>query len=210
MTASNQTPQPRFPVPEGFRLLNQDEIIETGDLVCNRDADEFSPLWETYAAGMLAKTGITSFYFRRIPAPAIPADAEIRPGVPFLVEKFETGPDPIAVPDAPLGGDIRVIREQFTRHDTELHPDKDNADYLEYRMGIYGSIISYGYQKQGPGTSYEWIKHPLTLIREGAILRDALESAYNALQTGFYDGEVDRKIRSALGESVKDAGGDHG
>lgn len=53
---------------------------------------------------------------------------------------------------------IKIIREQFTRYDAELHPECNNAKYLEYHVSkISGEIISYGY-KQMNGTTYRWIK----------------------------------------------------
>jgi hypothetical protein len=42
----------------------------------------------------------------------------------------------------------RIIRTQFTRYDAEdLHPECNNAEYLEYKKSsISSDIISYGYK----------------------------------------------------------------
>lgn len=53
---------------------------------------------------------------------------------------------------------VRVVRVQFGGWDRHLHPECDNSEYLEYERRESGSMISYGYQKRGPGTAYEWIK----------------------------------------------------
>ena len=54
----------------------------------------------------------------------------------------------------------KIIRTQFTRFDSELHPECNNKEYLEYEevnTGLSKEIISYGYKKI-EGTKYKWIK----------------------------------------------------
>ena len=50
-----------------------------------------------------------------------------------------------------------IKRTQFTRYDSELHPEITlNREYLELE-NISGVICSYGYQRI-KGTKYRWIK----------------------------------------------------
>lgn len=53
-----------------------------------------------------------------------------------------------------------ITREQFTRWDSEHHPEIDNKEYLEYKMiktGLSSGVCSYGY-KETIGTKYRWLK----------------------------------------------------
>ncbi len=54
-----------------------------------------------------------------------------------------------------------IVRTQFTRWDEGLHPECDNAEYLEYervKSGISEGILSYGYQWRWPDGRYQWAK----------------------------------------------------
>ena len=51
----------------------------------------------------------------------------------------------------------RIVRNQFTRRDEELHPECANKEYLEYKMMNSNQIIAHGYQEI-VGTKYQWIK----------------------------------------------------
>jgi hypothetical protein len=57
-------------------------------------------------------------------------------------------------------GDVsHVKRAQFTDYDWLLHPECDNAEYLEYETrstGLSRQVCAFGYQRI-EGTTYKWI-----------------------------------------------------
>lgn len=61
-----------------------------------------------------------------------------------------------------------VKRAQFTAYDGLLHPECDNAEYLEYETrssGLSQQVCAFGYQRI-EGTFYKWL--PLSEAKAGA------------------------------------------
>jgi hypothetical protein len=59
----------------------------------------------------------------------------------------------------PKKGNMVIEKRQFTKHDSELHPECNNSRYLDYQKvttGLSESVISYGYILIDK-ISYRWI-----------------------------------------------------